>query len=170
MSITPEVKQRIMAIVPDDEGNYYYNGPLDGIWGPESQKAAQRFAEDFLAPENSPNGLWDGIKYFAPKEFACKCGKYCNGFPVQPNRLLLELSDDVREHFDKPMIVSSGVRCEKHNANVGGVSGSRHKLGKAIDFCLPGLTSAQILSHVNEDIRVRYAYAIDDSYVHMDVE
>ena len=45
--MTPERKQRIMAVVADENGNYYYNGPLDGIWGPESKKAAERFLKDF---------------------------------------------------------------------------------------------------------------------------
>ena len=32
------------------------------------------------------------------------------------------------------MRVNSGCRCEKHNARVGGVKGSKHVLGKACDL------------------------------------
>lgn len=45
--MTSERKQRILCLITDDQGEYYYNGPLDGVWGPESQKAADRFLRDF---------------------------------------------------------------------------------------------------------------------------
>ena len=36
--------------------------------------------------ENSTDGntgtVWDEIKHFKTPEFACKCGKYCHGYPV----------------------------------------------------------------------------------------
>lgn len=169
--MTSERKQRLLAFLTDEGGKPYYDGLLDGIWGPGSREAAERFIKDFTGITDEPAGLWDGIKHFTPKEFACKCGDaFCDGFPVQPNRILLELSDDVREHFDTPMVVSSGVRCEIHNENVGGAAASRHKYGKAVDFCIPGKTAVQILAHVKQDSRVRYAYDIDGTYVHMDVE
>ena len=147
---------------------------IDGKWGAKSQESADKLLEEFgvSSPkqEEKKDDLWDGIQYFTPRECKCKCGKYCDGFPVQPDRMLLEVADDVRDHFGAAMIPTSVVRCEKHNAAVGGVSGSRHKLGKAMDFYIPGFTSAQILDYVNDHPAVRYAYAIDDSCVHMDVE
>lgn len=112
---------------------------------------------------------WDNIKYFSRHEFACKCGRYCNGFPVEPNRLLIEQADMVREHFGAPMFVSSGVRCAQHNRNVGGVDGSRHKSGKAMDFRVEGKSANTVLKYVKTLPKIRYAYAIDGSYVHMDV-
>lgn len=113
---------------------------------------------------------WSNIKYFSRREFACKCGRYCNGFPVEPNMLLIEQADIVREHFGTPVFVSSGVRCKQHNANVGGVSGSRHKSGKAMDFRVEGKSANTVLKYVKTLPNIRYAYAIDGSYVHMDVK
>lgn len=113
---------------------------------------------------------WANVKYFSRREFACKCGRYCNGFPVEPNMLLIEQADIVREHFGTPVFVSSGVRCRQHNANVGGVSGSRHKSGKAMDFRVEGKSANTVLKYVKTLSNIRYAYAIDGSYVHMDVE
>lgn len=112
---------------------------------------------------------WANIKYFSRREFACKCGRYCNGFPVEPNMLLIEQADIVREHFGTPVFVSSGVRCKQHNANVGGVSGSRHKQGKAMDFRVEGKSANAVLKYVKTLPNIRYSYAIDGSYVHMDV-
>lgn len=112
---------------------------------------------------------WANIKYFSRREFACKCGRYCNGFPVEPNMLLIEQADNVREHFGAPVFVSSGVRCRQHNANVGGASGSRHKSGKAMDFRVEGKSANAVLKYVKTLPNIRYSYAIDGSYVHMDV-
>ena len=44
--MTNDYKQRILSLVTDDDGNYYYNGPLDGILGPASQTAADRFTKN----------------------------------------------------------------------------------------------------------------------------
>lgn len=81
----------------------------------------------------------------------------------------MELADRVRQHFGVPVVVSSGLRCKTHNANVGGVANSRHLSGRAMDFCVTGRTSAEVLSYVRQQPEVRYAYAIDGQYVHMDV-
>lgn len=172
----------------------YYAGAIDGKFGPLSRAATEAFQEatglqadgifgdataqkilEVIAggaqPEESPDSgdLWDGIKYFKREEFRCKCGRFCDGYPVEPVRELLELADDVREYFGVPVTVSSGVRCEQHNANVGGVSNSRHKQGKAMDFRVKGKTAAEVLGYVHEHLSTRYAYAIDGTYVHMDV-
>ena len=78
------------------------------------------------------------------------------------------VAENVREHFGKAMPVSSGLRCTRHNANVGGVSNSRHLSGKAMDFCVSGVPAATVLSYVKQQKGIRYA--IDGSYVHMDIE
>ena len=98
---------------------------------------------------------------------SCKCGR-CGGFPKEPNKKLVRLAEVVRQHFDAPVYVSSGVRCEAHNAAVGGVINSRHLDGDAMDYRVEGKTSAQVLTYV-KTLPIRYAYAIDENYVHMDV-
>lgn len=114
--------------------------------------------------------FWDSIKYFKRSEFKCKCGgKYCNGYPVEMQEKVVKAADKVRAHFGKPMTVSSGIRCTKHNAAVGGVSNSRHLQGKAIDFTVSGFSSSMILAYVQTLPEIRYAYAIDSNFVHMDI-
>jgi len=118
----------------------------------------------------SDDDFWKSIKYFKKSEFKCKCGgKYCNGYPAEPNHELITVAERVREHFGAACNVSSGVRCDKHNANVGGVTNSRHRLGKAMDFRISGKTAAQVLAYVQKQPEIRYSYAIDTYYVHMDV-
>ena len=146
----------------------------DGICGDETEKAlkhavAYGIAKKQETTEKTTGGdPFDGIKHIKKHEIACKCGKYCNGYPTEMKRGVLTVADRTREHFGSPAIVSSGLRCKQHNANVGGVSNSRHLSGKAIDFCIKGKTAAQVLAYVQKQPETRYAYAIDSQYVHVD--
>ena len=42
--------------------------------------------------------------------------------------------DPLRDEYGKPIYVNSGYRCAKHNAAVGGVPKSQHKVGEAADI------------------------------------
>lgn len=160
----------------------FYHGDLDGLWGPKSQAAAEGFCrrENVTMEDLEPalraavarwkENDWEGIRYFTRREFACKCGSFCDGYPAEPDRRLIDMADQVREKLGVPCRVSSGIRCSRHNANVGGVADSRHLTGKAMDFCADGKTADQVLAVVRTQPELRYAYAIDGSYVHMDVE
>lgn len=171
----------------------YYGGNIDGAFGPQSKHATAGFQDEYgLEPTGvfdeateelmkkavagliqpvPPVDIWAEVKYFKREEFRCKCGgEYCDGFPAEMDPLLLILADRVREHFRAPAIVSSGLRCPVHNRNVGGAAESRHKRGKAMDFRIKGKNSTAVLEFVKKQPEVRYTYAIDGSYVHMDVE
>ena len=104
-----------------------------------------------------------------PKASAgCGTGR-CGGFPAEPAEALVRLADRVREHFGAPAVVSSGVRCQAHNDELSGsVKNSRHLQGKAMDFCVRGVSGEALLAYV-KTLPVRYAYRIDNSFVHMDV-
>lgn len=110
-------------------------------------------------------------KHFDKSEFACKCGGvHCNGYPVEPEARLVKLLDDIRDASNTPCLISSAVRCERHNAAVGGVANSYHKKGRAADFCLSGKNSAETLAYCRK-FSGRYIelYAIDNTYVHIAV-
>ena len=47
---------------------------------------------------------------------------------------LSELLEQIRTIYNKPIIVTSGYRCEKLNKAVGGVKTSQHRLGQAADI------------------------------------
>lgn len=171
----------------------YYTGSADGDWGSLSRSACTAFQRDagitadgyggpetdqalrtavyegLIKPETSDT-FWDGIKYWTREEFRCQCGgKYCNGFPAEPDQTLVMLLEDVREHFGRPGHRSSGLRCKTWNAIQGGVDTSRHMSGKAMDFRIEGHTAAQVLGYLQQHPSCRYAYDIDGTYVHVDV-
>jgi uncharacterized protein YcbK (DUF882 family) len=182
--VSIEQKQHLLAYLG------YYVGDIDGIWGQLSKVACRSFQQDFggiavdgicgtetekalqhaVAYGMTKRDFWDTIKYFTRDEFKCKCGKHCNGFPVEPKEKLVKLLDGVREHFNAPIYISSGLRCEIHNSAVGGVSNSRHMYGKAVDFCVSGISSNLVLPYVQKLTGVRYSYAIDSNFVHMDID
>ena len=115
---------------------------------------------------------WADIRYFKRTDsgIACPCGR-CGGFPVEPTERLMRLADRVREAAGAPMRPSSTVRCQAHNDELSGsVPNSRHLSGKAMDFCIRGCGADRALALVRQQPEVRYAYAIDNRYVHMDVE
>lgn len=113
---------------------------------------------------------WDDIKYFDRSEFACKCGgRYCNGYPVEPHETLVRLADRVRKEFGAPATISSAVRCNQHNANVGGVSNSKHKLGLAMDISIQGVSGSKLYAWAQKQPEVRYTYIIEGNWVHIDV-
>ena len=159
----------------------YYQGAMDGLWGPLSRQAALDFQnqagigeaelEQALveAVSKGSQGVWDSVRYFSRGEFACHCGR-CGGFPAEPDMALVRQADALRQALGTAIHVSSGVRCNSHNIAVGGVANSRHLTGKAMDFRAEGLSSARALEQVKKLPDIRYAYAIDGNYVHMDVE
>lgn len=197
--MTLKQKQALLAYLG------YYNGQLDGIWGQQSQRAAIEFQQAYMdsadgifgsktekrileviAIGEQPKGesvkadWWKDIRYWSREEFRCRCGEYhapyCNGFPAEPDRTLVELADEVRAHFGRPAHSTSGIRCQRHNADSGGVSNSRHLYGKALDFWVDNVSGAKLLAYVLTLPGVNFAYQIKDAKtgkltdcVHMDV-
>ena len=132
---------------------------VDGFGGTETDKALKHAVaygmpakeDTSTKEENATGNFWDGIKHFKRSEFACKCGKYCNGYPAEIDMKMVKIADAIRERIRKPISVNSGLRCKTHNANVGGVSNSQHLYGTAADLGCPiGCTPSQMASIAEE--------------------
>lgn len=143
---------------------------VDGIWGRQSQSAL-----DAAIAQNHKQAIsdfWADIRHVPRIEWLCPCGR-CGGFPVEPNESLVRIAESVREHFNKPMIISSGVRCQAHNDELSGsVSNSRHVQGKAVDFCIKDMPSSIVKVYIDQLVKagkLRYCYCIDNNFLHMDV-
>ena len=164
----------------DFQRSYMEQEDVDGIFGAETEKRileviatgekpVDKNAEKGVIVDTAPVAFWKDIRYFTRAEFRCPCGK-CGGFPVEPEETLVRLADQVRDHFGAPVIVSSGVRCQTHNDELpGSAKNSYHVKGKAMDFCVLGVSGAELLAYV-KTLPIHYAYQINGSdFVHMDV-
>lgn len=69
---------------------------------------------------------------FSLREFQCPC---CHTVMLHPK--LAASLQKLREAWGKPLTVTSGYRCARHNAEVGGVPNSRHMRGLAADVAVP---------------------------------
>lgn len=172
----------------------YYTGDIDGKWGEKSLAATKQFQSDYgIEPdgicgsvtqkslthavaygmpekkaENETDDFWSGIKYFKRSEFKCKCGK-CGGFPVEPDENLVKLLEQIREHFNAPVTVSSGVRCATHNKNVGGATRSQHLYGTAADIKVQGKTPKEVCAYCQTLLPNTGGIGLYKTWVHVDV-
>ena len=100
----------------------------DGMAGPETWKALKdAVASDMFFADTGGKGkdaetgktetFWEEIEFFDREEFRCRCGgKYCSGFPAQPDEALVRLVNDLRKQAGRPAHCSSGLRCPVWNS------------------------------------------------------
>lgn len=175
----------------------YYVGKVDGVWGTLSKVAMNAFENDCKKntiisrmaneealkyavannffrnePEKENAGtFWDDIDFFDRSEFKCKCGgKYCNGYPAEPDERMVRIANQLRKNLGVPVAVVSGLRCKTWNAIQGGVTNSQHMYGEAADIYAKGVSQSRVEAELDKIGGVRYHYAIKgSSNVHFDV-
>ena len=76
-------------------------------------------------------------KNFKSTEFDCHGKGCCNQTEIDPS--LIDYLQKIRDHFKKPVTISSAYRCTIHNKNVNGATGSRHTKGQAEDIYITGV-------------------------------
>lgn len=164
-----------------------FNLDIDGIYGKntdavmvqvikEMQEILQCSKIDGMAGNetNENYNNFKGIKHFTRNEFKCKCG--CGNDRIDIR--LVKILDNIRDYYNKPAIITSGVRCHAHNKAVGGSSTSFHlstRGGKASDFYIDGVNVTELLSHcidLRNQGKIRYTYTNNTSMngvVHIDI-
>ena len=89
----------------------------------------------------------DGAKKLAPgftvREFRCRDGSDS----IMIDDALVVLLQCIREHFQKPVTITSGYRTSTHNAAVGGSKSSQHLLGKAADIQVADISVEAVASY-----------------------
>ena len=100
---------------------------VDGIYGTDTDRLLRHVYNCSL------------VKNFKPEEFRCPCGK-CTGYPDRMKQVELNHIQTIRDHYGKPMKITSGLRCRYENQRVGGVSNSGHLTGYAVDMYMEGVT------------------------------
>ena len=80
---------------------------------------------------------------FTVAEFACKDGSD----PVFVDSSLAALLQKIRDHFGRPVVITSGYRTAAHNAAVGGSKSSQHLLGRAADIQVAGVSVEDVAAY-----------------------
>lgn len=138
---------------------------VDGIPGAKTQAAlldavaqGRGYTPEAAAPgdEAEKTGtFWDDIQFFTREEFRCQCGgKYCNGFPAEPDEEAVRCDDEIRRRAGVPLRVNSGLRCDRWNLEQGGATGSYHRTGQATDLApIGGSISVAQLYAIAEEVQ-----------------
>lgn len=82
--------------------------------------------------------------HFRVQEFACQDGSD----PVFVEEELTALLEAIRQHFGRPVIITSGFRTAAHNAALAQASPhSQHLYGRAADFRVEGVSVAEAAAY-----------------------
>ena len=89
----------------------------------------------------------DGNRRLAPdfkvRELRCRDGSDT----VMVDEALTVVLQCIREHFGKPVTITSGYRTAAHNAAVGGAKSSQHLLGRAADIRVQGVSVEDVAAY-----------------------
>ena len=89
----------------------------------------------------------DGNHRLAPdfkvRELRCRDGSDT----VMVDEVLTVVLQCIREHFGKPVTITSGYRTAAHNAAVGGTKSSQHLLGRAADIWVQGVSVEDVAAY-----------------------
>ena len=80
---------------------------------------------------------------FKVREFRCRDGSDT----IMVDQALPVLLQAIREHFGKPITITSGYRTAAHNKSVGGAKSSQHLLGRAADIQVAGVSVEDVASY-----------------------
>ncbi|TAN51931.1 MAG: serine/threonine protein kinase [Methylococcaceae bacterium] len=102
---------------------------------------------------------------FNRSEFACHCG--CGFDDVSMD--LVYLLEETKTHFNSPIHITSGCRCEKQNNKVGGKQNSKHLAGEAADIQIANATPAAVATYF--ELRFPNSHGIGryTTWTHIDV-
>lgn len=102
-------------------------------------------------------------KHFSDYEFKCPCcGK------IKVDNSLIYLLEVVREHFNRPVTITSGYRCPTHNNKVGGTIGSKHLKGEAADIKVGGVKPYDVQNYC-DTINKKGGIGRYNTFTHLDI-
>jgi uncharacterized protein YcbK (DUF882 family) len=103
-------------------------------------------------------------RYFDESEFWCSCCQM-----QDMNSVLISMLDQARGLADVPFVITSGYRCKRHNAQIGGVPTSAHTFGLAVDIaCSSSRLRFRILRAL---IKAGFhRIGIAKSFIHVDID
>jgi len=103
-------------------------------------------------------------EYFSLYEFECPCCKR-----VMLSLDLLTRLNHLRMVINKPICINSGFRCKKENERVGGVQGSYHLQGMAVDIYVKDFLLYDLLMYAQEIGFSGIGFYEKENFLHLDV-
>lgn len=112
-------------------------------------------------------------KNFSDHEFKCKCRERAPHLPkcdqIFPPDALIEILQDVRDHFNAPVTIHSGHRCPPYNAHVGGAPGSMHMKAIAADITVDGISPNRVQTYLLAKYPDTLGIGRYNTFTHVDV-
>lgn len=108
--------------------------------------------------------------YFEDWELASKDRKPSPYGPMNVQKALLDLLNDLRAAYGKPLVVSSAYRSPEHNKAVGGVPNSYHTQGLAADIypLAAHADDLRVLRDICNKVNANGGVGLYDTFVHVD--
>ena len=127
---------------------------------------------EFLVNGKAP--WWWHWRNFTPKEVSCQCcGEIWDSkYGTVPPIWFFEAMDALqrlRDKLGRPLVLTCGHRCRKHNKDVGGVDNSQHYTHIAFD-CVCPFEDQQDFAQIAHDAGFKYVLTYPDrGFVHCDM-
>ena len=104
------------------------------------QKESEEMIRQYSFAKNGDRRLAPDFKV---RELRCRDGSDT----VMVDETLTVVLQCIREHFGKPVTITSGYRTAAHNAAVGGAKSSQHLLGRAADIRVDGVSVEDVAAY-----------------------
>ena len=101
---------------------------------------------------------------FRVREFACRDG--ADIIPIDME--LVNVLQNVRDHFNAPVTINSAYRTPAYNRKVGGAKASRHMRGVAADITVKGVAPAKVYAYLNGLYPGKYGLGKYPTFTHID--
>lgn len=101
------------------------------------------------------------VREFAQKDFRCD--------KVIVDTELIDVLEEIRAHFNKPVIVTSGYRTPEYNKKIGGVKNSQHTKGTAADIKVSGIPAKEVQKYLKNKYPDKYGIGSYLNFTHIDV-
>ena len=102
---------------------------------------------------------------FKVKEFACNDGSDT----VLISDELVDLLQNIRDHFGVAVVINSGYRTSAYNKKVGGVSNSQHVKGTAADIVAKGVDPLTVAQYAEYLMPNSGGIGVYQTFTHVDV-
>jgi uncharacterized protein YcbK (DUF882 family) len=84
--------------------------------------------------------------------------------------MLIDLLQEIRDHFGKPIFINRGFSCIVHNFDVGGNITSDHCLGLAADCAIPPGVTCEEIRNVAITMPGIAKFGMYDTHFHVAIE